>query len=71
MHGSDRMPWYGVPLVVAGLGVGGLGIPGTNSAGIRDNWIGIYLSAPAFSGSSGMFDFRDQIGKRPPLPPWS
>jgi len=68
MHGNDRMPTkYGVPLVEIwqGLGVIGLGIPSTNSAGIRDNWVGIYLSAPAFSGSSGMFDFRVKLASSP------
>jgi len=69
MHGSDRMPTkYGVPLVEIWQGLRG-----------RLDWailaqtqqvrqpVGIYLPQH-FSGSSGDVDFRDQIGKRPPLP---
>jgi len=71
MHGSDRMPTkYGVPLVEIWQGLGvdwtGLSLAQTQQVfeAIR---LGFIYLPQHFPQAQGIFDYRDQIGKRPPF----
>ena len=71
MHGSDRMPTkYGVPLVELWQGLGadltGLSLAQTQQV-FETTGLGFIYLPQHFPEAQGIFDFRDQIGKRPPL----
>lgn len=71
MHGSDRMPTkYGVPLVEIWQGLGvdwtGLSLAHTQQV-FETTGLGFIYLPQHFPEAQGMFDFRDQIGKRPPF----
>ena len=71
MHGSDRMPTkYGVPLVDIwqGLGVNwtGLSLAQTQQV-FNTTGMGFIYLPQHFPEAATIFDFRDQIGKRPPF----
>ena len=71
MHGSDRMPTkYGVPLVEIWQGLGvdwtGLSLAQTQQV-FETTGLGFIYLPQHFPEAQRMFDFRDQIGKRPPF----
>jgi anthranilate phosphoribosyltransferase len=71
MHGSDRMPTkYGLPLVEIWQGLGvdwtGLSLSQTQQV-FETTGLGFIYLPQHFPEAQGIFDFRDQIGKRPPF----
>ncbi len=71
MHGSDRMPTkYGVPLVEIwqGLGVDWTGLSLTQTQQVFEiTGTGFVYLPQHFPLAQGIFEYRDQIGKRPPF----
>ena len=71
MHGSDRMPTkYGVPLVEIWQGLGvdwtGLSLAQTQQV-FETTGLGFIYLPQHFPQAQKIFDYRDQIGKRPPF----
>ncbi len=71
MHGSDRMPTkYGVPLVEIWQGMGvdwtGLCLAQTQQV-FETTGMGFIYLPQHFPAAQRIFDYRDQIGKRPPF----
>jgi len=71
MHGSDRMPTkYGVPLVEVWQGLGvdwtELSLAQTQQV-FETTGIGLIYLPQHFPQAQKIFDYRDQIGKRPPF----
>lgn len=71
MHGSDRMPSkYGVPLVEIWQGLGvdwtGLTLAQTQEIFARTG-LGLIYLPEHFPQAQTVFDYREQIGKRPPF----
>jgi anthranilate phosphoribosyltransferase len=71
MHGSDRMPTkYGVPLVEVWQGLGvdwrGLQLSQTQKV-LEETAIGLVYMPVHFPMAQGIWEYRDQIGKRPPF----
>jgi anthranilate phosphoribosyltransferase len=71
LHGSDRMPTkYGVPLVEIWQGLGvdwtGLSLEQTQQV-FETTGLGFIYLPQHFPMAQGIFDYRDQIGKRPPF----
>lgn len=71
MHGSDRMPTkYGVPLIDLWQGLGvdfsKLSLAETQRV-FATTGIGFVYLPQHFTQAQTIFDYRDQIGKRPPL----
>jgi len=71
MHGSDRMPTkYGVPLVEIWQGLGvdwtGLSLAQTQQV-FKTTEMGFVYLPQHFPQAQGIFEYRDQIGKRPPF----
>jgi anthranilate phosphoribosyltransferase len=71
MHGSDRMPTkYGLPLVEVwqGLGVDWTKLPLAQTQQVfASTGIGLIYLPQHFPLAQAVFEYRDQIGKRPPL----
>ena len=71
MHGSDRMPTkYGVPLVEIwqALGVDWTGLSLTQTQQVFEiTGIGFVYLPQHFPLAQSIFEYRDQIGKRPPF----
>lgn len=71
MHGSDRMPTkYGLPLVEVWQKLGvdwtGLALAQTQQV-FESTGLGFIYLPQHFALAQGIFEYRDQIGKRPPL----
>ena len=71
MHGSDRMPTkYGLPLVDIWQGLGvdwtGLSLAQTQQV-FESTGLGFIYLPQHFPMAQAIFDYRDQIGKRPPF----
>ncbi len=71
MHGSDRMPTkYGVPLVEIWQGLGidwtGLSLAQTQQV-FETTGLGFLYLPQHFPLAQGIWEYRDQIGKRPPF----
>lgn len=71
MHGSDRMPTkYGVPLVEIWQGLGidwtGLSLAQTQQV-FETTGLGFIYLPQHFPLAQGIWEYRDQIGKRPPF----
>ena len=71
MHGSERMPTkYGLPLVdiwqELGVDWTGLSLPQTQQV-FEATGLGFIYLPQHFPSAQGMFEYRDQIGKRPPF----
>lgn len=71
MHGSDRMPTkYGVPLIDIWQGLGvdwtKLSLAQTQQV-LQATGMGFIYLPMHFSQAQSIFDYRDQIGKRPPF----
>lgn len=71
MHGSDRMPTkYGVPLIDIWQGLGidwtGLSLAQTQQV-FKTTKLGFIYLPQHFPQAQKLFEYRDQIGKRPPF----
>ncbi|MBV8887019.1 MAG: anthranilate phosphoribosyltransferase family protein [Chroococcidiopsidaceae cyanobacterium CP_BM_RX_35] len=71
MHGSDRMPTkYGVPLIDIWQGLGvdwtGLSLAQTQQV-LKTTGMGFIYLPQHFPQAHSIFQYRDQIGKRPPF----
>ncbi|BAZ38988.1 glycosyl transferase family protein [Calothrix sp. NIES-4101] len=71
MHGGDRLPTkYGLPLVEVwqGLGVDWTGLPLHKTQKIfEETGIGFVYAPQHYPLTNRMWDYRDQLGKRPPF----
>ncbi|BAY88631.1 MULTISPECIES: anthranilate phosphoribosyltransferase family protein [unclassified Tolypothrix] len=71
MHGGDRLPTkYGLPLVEIwqGLGVDWTNLPLAKTQQILEKTgIGFVYAPKHFQLNQSIWDYRDQLGKRPPL----
>ncbi|MBW4616149.1 MAG: anthranilate phosphoribosyltransferase family protein [Desmonostoc vinosum HA7617-LM4] len=71
MHGGDRLPTkYGLPLIDIwqGLGVNWTVLPLPKTQRVfEQTGIGFIYTPQHFPLTKGIWDYRDQIGKRPPL----
>jgi anthranilate phosphoribosyltransferase len=71
MHGGDRLPTkYGLPLIDIwqGLGVDWTGLPLTKTQQIfEQTGIGFVYTPQHFPLTTSIWEYRDQLGKRPPF----
>ncbi|MEA5570569.1 anthranilate phosphoribosyltransferase family protein [Calothrix sp. UHCC 0171] len=71
MHGGDRLPTkYGLPLVEVwqGLGVDWTGLPLHKTQKVfEETGIGFVYTPQHFPLTNRIWDYRDQLGKRPPF----